>query len=134
MEDEIISRLKFIGTVKKNEKISVKNLKIQKDDLFTQITRTFVGHESRERTLNFITTTLNISYNLFNNEINSRVKGLILQDLEHAKAGILNIRQTYMVDSMFICRLDSVIQQLNIFLEINGISIKNMAMEHEKLL
>lgn len=116
MNDDIISKLKFIGSVKRGEKISVKNLYIQRNNIFTQIHRTFFGREDRESTLNFITTILESSYNLYLRENDTVLKTLIFDDMKKARDGIINLTQTYAVDNMYVCRLLSTLQKLDIFL------------------
>jgi hypothetical protein len=99
--------------------VSIKNLVVQKNNILTQLHRTFIGHESRECTLSFITATLDSAYSIFNSERDLKLQNFIISDIVTAKIGIDNLRQTYALDNMFVCRLDSTIQKLNMFLDIN---------------
>ena len=52
--DQLISRLKFLSKINKNEKIDTKNLVVQPaDTYYTSLTRTY-KQDSRNNTLSFI--------------------------------------------------------------------------------
>jgi hypothetical protein len=116
MNDDIISKLKFIGTIRKGEKISVKNLYIQKNNIFTQLHRTFLGREDREATLNFIITILEATYALYLAELDTAIKKYMIIDIKNARDGIINLTQTYAIDNMYTCRLNFILQKLDVFL------------------
>ena len=64
---EIISRLKFIGMLKKGEKINTKQMYVQQEGIATTISRTFWAQDNRINTINFIHETIKFSFELLNN-------------------------------------------------------------------
>ena len=73
---EIISKLKFIGKIQIGEKIDLKNMHLQSDGLYTQITRT-INQENRTKTLVFIQDTISKAFEIikcYENSIKSADK------------------------------------------------------------
>ena len=65
---EIITRLKFIATFQPGEKINTSMLHIESNSLITSIRRTLNG-ESRNTTLQFISNTIDRSFEIIHFEI-----------------------------------------------------------------
>ena len=116
---EIISRLKFIGRVKKGEKINVKHMYVQPDSITTKITRTFFTHDNRNNTVSFLLNTLSNGFQIINLYLNSkrlseRHQSIhILNDIKNTKLGIQNLKVTYCEDTMFCCTLDTLLQDID---------------------
>ena len=53
-EDDNISKLKFIGKLKKGDKINIKYMVVQQNNLITKLNRTLYNVDNRTNTLNFI--------------------------------------------------------------------------------
>ena len=57
-EDDNISKLKFIGKLKKGDKINIKYMVVQQNNLITKLNRTLYNVDNRTNTLNFISDTV----------------------------------------------------------------------------
>jgi len=138
--EEILSRLKFLGYIQKEEKIDIKSVSRQPNNFFTKIQRT-IFPDNRINTLNFIKEIIVktfeiLKYNFgigFNNEtIKIQCKNIIL-DLIRAKQGIENLKKTYNGDTKFCCDIDIILE--NISTEILNLKITNPELfeirEHE---
>ena len=133
-ENEVISRLKFIGKIQQGDKINVKYMYIQPDTFFTKLSRTILNQDSRSNTLNFLRTTITTSFNLINKyndlEKNDEYDKIILnqkcdnitEDLKKSMSGLICIKDTYLQDVKFICDIDTLLQDIN--LKISEIDIK----------
>jgi hypothetical protein len=124
-EEDNISRLKFIGKIKKGEKINVKDMAVQPNNMYTKIHRSLVIVDNRNNTLSFILDTIKKSFeellghlqksqdNLFDLNISTNM----IQDLENSKTGLNNLKDTYLDDLMFCCKIDTIIQDIDARLE-----------------
>lgn len=113
----VISKLKFIGDIKKDQKINIKNVSMQPNNYTTSIVRTFI-RDSRQKTLNFIQDVIDQTFQIIvfykNEDGKDNRKFLnILSDLEKSKRGLENLKATYSQDSKFKCDLDVVMEQID---------------------
>jgi hypothetical protein len=117
--DEIITNLKIIGLIQKNDKLSISSghLKIDKEDNLQGLRRWF-KRDSREQTIIFIK---NIMKNLndlmtrldiFTKEESCWIIKRILCELENVELGIKNLKITYNDDSFVIVNLDNILAKL----------------------
>ncbi len=117
-DDDILSKLKFIGKIQKGEKINIRNISIQPDGLYTSLIRSFITLDNRKNTLNFIRNTITRSFQLLHLYINSGTtasKNLcsnLISDIQKSKSGINNLKITYSSDVMLCCQLDTIIQEI----------------------
>jgi len=122
-DDDILSKLKFIGKIKKEEKICVKNMTVQQNNIFTKLSRSFIIVDSRENTLNFLSHTIKRSFELLSLHMTGKTlfdKSMtehIMIDLENSKQGLSNLKSTYVNDLMFCCKIDTLIQEIDARLE-----------------
>lgn len=113
--EEIISRLKFIGHIQKDEKIDVRHVSRQQNNLITKIYRSIVYPDNRTNSLKFIRDVINRSFEIIENFI---IKGdiitckVIFSDLLRAKNGMFNLKYTYNEDTKFCCDLDVLIENV----------------------
>lgn len=120
--NEIISRLKFISKIKTGEKINVRCLTVQPDDISTSFSRTFYNKDNRQNTLAFIQNTVERSFELINYYHKSEklsdqlLRNCIIDDLQSSKTGIQNLRETYSHDVKFGCDLDTIVQHIDAIL------------------
>jgi len=130
-EQEVISDLKFISMIKKNEKINTKFMYVQKDGLLTRISRTFINPDNRYNTLTFLQRTINNTFRILDaydkNDLDHS-KHLkykkIIRDLMSARIGLQNIQETYETDLKFKCDVTTLIESIennysNVFKETN---------------
>jgi hypothetical protein len=112
---EIKSRLKFISNVNVGDKINVKFMIIQKDSVYTKLSRTLY-YENRQNTLIFLKDTIHRAFEIINMDPPQMSKeynvDMMKIDLLHCKVGIENLKQTYLDDVKFRCDLDTVIQEI----------------------
>ena len=115
---EIISRLKFIGKLKKGEKINTKQMYVQQEGLATTLSRTFWAQDNRINTINFIHETIKFSFELLNNydrsesTPNKELAKHIVSDLRQVNQGLDNLKQTYILDNKFCCDIDTLIEDI----------------------
>lgn len=127
INDDIIPKLKFISKLNKGDKINVKSMSIQPNNFYNKINRSFFNIDDRTNTLIFIQTTLKKGFELFLqhvsslNPFDSILCSNILNDLSNTKVGLLNLKETYIDDIMFICKIDAMIEETDAKLaEINS--------------
>lgn len=115
--DDIIPKLKFISRLNKGDKINVKNMYIQPNNFINRIIRSFVHVDDRTNTLMFVSHTVKKSFDLFLNHIDSPnpfdiiLCQNIISDLKNAKNGLINLKETYTSDIMFICKIDALLEE-----------------------
>ena len=115
---DVLSKLKFISKIRKGEKINVKYMFIQPDNITTKISRTLYNVDNRMNTLNFIENTIQRCFEIIILHSNSerqydvQLRENIIIDLQEAKIGLLNIKETYIDDIMFRCKIDTFIQDI----------------------
>ena len=116
IRDNII-KLKLIGTFKPNEKIDVKNLRIEQNTIFTPIKRMIYG-ESRTTTFDFLNHTIEKTYEIINIFIRSDKLSEkifcknILNDLVACISGLKNIQRTYNEDNLFYSNVQYLIENI----------------------
>jgi hypothetical protein len=114
---DTIIKLKFIGTFQSNEKIDVRNLRVEQNTIFTPIKRMFYG-ESRNTTFDFLNTTIEKSFNIINSFIRTDKLSEkifcknILNDLVNCISGLKNIQRTYTDDKLFFCNVQTLIESI----------------------
>jgi hypothetical protein len=115
---ETISRLKFIGKLKKGEKVNTKQMYVQQEGLATTLSRTFWVQDNRINTINFIHETIKFSFELLNNydrsesTPNKELAKHIVSDLRQVNQGLDNLKQTYILDNKFCCDIDTLIEDI----------------------
>ena len=115
-DKEVISRLKFIGRIKKNEKINTQHMYVQPCGILTTIRRTILQQDNRNNTMNFIQKTVEDSFILlakYRNEENFILSGHVIDDLLTAKMGLEALKETYMQDLKFCCDIDTLLQLIS---------------------
>ena len=129
---DVISRLKFISTIKPEEKIDVSTLSIQNIGILGRLYRTFFARsESRQATLDFIRYTLGDAFELAAvylrdqeprertmydpspHTFNMKISEILINSLIAAKTGIESLKETYRDDRMFVSRVGTLIDTLD---------------------
>ena len=116
-DEDVIPRLKFISRLKKGDKINVKNLYIQPNNFYNRIDRSFFNIDDRSNTLLFVQNTVKKGFDLFYQHIsNSNPYDKILcinllSDIRNTRIGLLNLKETYIEDVMFVCKIDALIEE-----------------------
>ncbi len=118
LDNDVISKLKFIGKIQKGDKINVKNMNVQSDGLLTRFTRGFIYFDNRQNTLTFIHNTVKKSFEIISHHLNSKhtfdkiIFENMVKDLKDSVKGMENLKETYMNDIMFCCKLDTLIEEI----------------------
>jgi len=116
---EIISRLKFIGQLKKGEKINTRHMYVQPDGISTTFSRTFMYQDNRGNALNFCQDTITRSFELLisfersDNHCDKVLFSHLLTDLQQSTVGLNNLKFTYITDTKFCCDMDTLLQSIN---------------------
>lgn len=114
--EETISRLKFIGMIKKEEKINVRHVNIQPNTVYTKISRAILYPDNRNNTLKFIKDVILRAFEIiehYNFQGNILLSRGIVADLLKTKQGILNLKYTYADDTKFCCDMDVMIETIS---------------------
>jgi hypothetical protein len=124
--NKIISDLKFLTSIKQNDKINTRSLYLQTDGILTSIMRT-LSFDNRHNTLIFIRDTVNSAFQLLSYYEDSQKKSdvamcnNIIHDLIKSKIGLNNLISTYTYDTNFVCNVQTVIQTIDTkMLDIKG--------------
>jgi hypothetical protein len=119
-----ISKLKFIGKIKKGEKIDTTKIFIQPKSMFTQFVRSWFN-DKREYSENFIVDTIKKSFDELIKHLNKSQESIfdlnmarnIMTDLENCNEGLNNLKHTYSSDLLFCCKIDTYLQDIEARLE-----------------
>ena len=120
----VLTKLKFIGTIKPKEKLDVKHLTIQRDTYWNAFWR-MVNQESWENTVEFFDSTYNDAFQNLNVLISRPNKTptdlvicqSIIRDIRASLTGIKHAQVTYWYDRLIICRLQTLIDMTTFNLE-----------------
>ena len=117
---DVISRLKFISTIKPGEKIDVASLSVQADTVLGRLYRTVLARgESRTATLEFVRQTLGEAFELaqaqavHEDAYVRRLGAMVFTAIVAAKAGIQGLSETYKDDRMFVSRIETLVGTLD---------------------
>jgi hypothetical protein len=114
----VISGLKFICTIKKNEKINTNNLTVQDNSSWLTSVIRALTIQNRTKTINYLKNIIDRSFEIVDSYLKSgdfqkiKIGKLILGDITACLVGLKNLQSTYESDRMFVCRLDSFIQRI----------------------
>ena len=115
-EKETISKLKFIGRIRKNEKINTQHMYVQPCGFITSIMRSIIYQDNRTNALNFVCKTIaDASYLLkkYDENNNKIAYEHIVIDLRSAKNGLESLKETYISDRKFCCDMDTLLQTID---------------------
>jgi len=139
--DTTITNLKIIAMVKKNGKLCVRKgqLTIEPDD-HIQMLRRWYNRDSRELTMMHIRNTINnaikVSKGLIDNQIETELREWTLnklyQEMLNSQNGLINLKTTYIADSICVASLDVLIDRLTANCESLGKVLKNKSYEDKK--
>ena len=104
---ELLSNLKFLSMIQKDQKINVRDMFIQENNWTTSISRTVYKVDNRKNTLHFIQNLISTSFstckslsNLDNKSSYTMLQSL-LKGLLNSRSGIENLKYTYKEDIHF---------------------------------
>ncbi len=114
---EIMTRIKFIGTIQSGEKLDIRNMKIESNTLITPIKRLFYG-EGRDTTYSFLYNTIERGFAIMhqaaaNENLSDKMMCVnMMKDMDKAIVGLRNMQHTYKDDKMFVCNLETLIEAI----------------------
>lgn len=114
--EEIISRLKFIGYIQKDEKIDTRSVSRQPNHWGTTIYRSFISPDDRNKTLRFLRQVIGRSFEILQQYIEKNLQheaSSVLCDLRSSCSGLANLKHTYSQDTKFCCDIDVMLQRIN---------------------
>ena len=117
---ETISKLKLIGKLQNGDKLNTKYVFIQKDGFLTRLSRWLYWQDNRQNTINFVRNTIYSTFTLIATlkKSNKRYDNLILlniiEDLECAKLGMVNLKNTYADDIKFCCDIETLVEAVQV--------------------
>jgi hypothetical protein len=115
---EISSRVKFIAKIQRGEKVDTRHMLVHADSLYNQICRTIFSTPDRNCTYQFVETTIKLCFEIItvhrqSHKIEDRcIVFNLVNDLRAAVKGINNLKDTYIEDRMFCCKLDTLIEEI----------------------
>jgi len=115
---ETITQLKFIGLFQPGEKINIRNMAIEPNNIFTPILRRIYG-EGRDSTLAFLSNTIDRTFEIIQFQVvSSRMSDQLqaqntVTDLIKAIIGLKNLQKTYRDDKLYFCELESLIETIH---------------------
>ena len=124
---DVMTKVKFIASIRKDEKINVKHMTVQLNSLWTTLSRIF-HQENRMHTLNFLVTTIQRAFDLLRTGLmhhaataQSQADAFQLRDalsptfcrhlaadLRACVPALANLRYTYEHDRIFACSLHTL--------------------------
>ena len=117
---ETISKLKLIGKLQNGDKLNTKYVFIQKDGFLTRLSRYFYYQDNRQNTINFVRNTIYSTFTLIitlkksNKQYDNLILLNIIEDLECAKQGMVNLKNTYADDLKFICDIETLLESVEV--------------------
>ena len=119
---QVLTRLKFIGTIQAHEKIDSRSLKIESTNIFTPLKRMFFTGDSRESTLHFFSNTIDRSFEIISAYIHSSKVSEqifcsnIIQDLISSVRGLQSMQKTYADDKLIVSEINVLIESIQAFI------------------
>lgn len=113
--EEIVSRLKFLGHIQKDEKINVRYVNRQVNNWQTSISRSFLYTDNRGNTLKFVRDVISRTFDIIEQYIrknNGHAAKSLVVDLVKSQQGLINLKHTYSEDTKFCCDIDVLIERI----------------------
>jgi len=117
---EVISKLKLIGKLQNGEKLNTKYIFIQKDSFLTRLSRWLYWQDNRQNTINFVRNTIYSTFSMIitlkksNKSYDNLIILNIIEDLESAKQGMVNLKNTYADDVKFCCDIETLLEAVEV--------------------
>ena len=111
--EEVLSKLKFIGYIQKDEKLNVRYMTKHPNNWHTALTRTLIYPDNRVNALKFVRRVIHRSFEIVEHFIrieNKHTSRRIILDLIRSQTGLLNMKYTYGDDTKFCCDMDVLIE------------------------
>lgn len=113
-QQDIISKIKFLGRLKKGDKIHTRHMYVQPAGIVTMLSRTFISQDNRANALHFAQDAIYRAFDLlsaYESSNESRMGKNLVTDIEKSIHGLENLKSTYIEDTKFYCDMDTLIEQ-----------------------
>lgn len=112
--EETLARLKFIGHIQKDEKIDTRHTCRQPKSYLTTVIRMY-NDDNRYNTLKWIKDVITRSFQIVEHYVltDEPIKARsMIADMDRAKQGIVNLKDTYVADTKICCDFDVIIEHI----------------------
>lgn len=117
--ETISSKLKFVSMLQPGQKISVNTQAIQENTYWTSMVRSLTG-ENRIKVYKYISDVMQDSFSILDslsnssNEYDIQICKNLITDLILLKPGLNNLQKTYDLDKMYVSKIATLIQNLEV--------------------
>ncbi len=112
---DIISKLKFLSFVQKNQKINTRKVEIYNNNWYDVVYRSVIHPENRSDTIHFVNHIIESGINLYERSSEQR-KVVLLDCIHNTKAGLESLHYTYRTDPYMKARLEAIQIRIELFM------------------
>lgn len=130
---ELLAHLKFISRIERGKQINVSEKVMQNPSLLTSFIRTFIRPDNKNNSRIFIENTVRQCISILkacavSQNVEDRYRCVdIIRDIAACRNhGIVNIKYTYKDHAMFVCHIDTLLQEIDA-------SLSSLKSEHPDL-
>lgn len=116
---QVLTRLKFMGSLSPHEKIDSRSLKIESTSFLTPLKRWLFTGDSRETAVYFFSSTIDRAFEIVSAHIHSKnvseqiFCANIIQDLFNSVKGLRAAQKTYADDKLIVCELEVLVETVS---------------------
>lgn len=114
--EEILSKLKFIGFIEKDEKLNIRYMTKHPNNWQTAVTRSLLYPDNRSNALKFVRDVISRSFEIIDKYLrrqNIPACRAVIADLIRSQQGLQNLKYTYSDDTKFCCDIDVLIERVS---------------------
>ena len=111
---DIISKLKFLSFVQKNQKINTRKVEIYNNNWYDVVYRTIIHPENRSDTIHFVNHIIESGINLYERS-SDPTRTVLLECIHQTKTGLDNLIYTYRTDPYMKARLEAIQIRIALF-------------------
>jgi len=112
---DIISKLKFLSFVQKNQKINTRKVEIYNNNWYDVVYRTIIHPENRSDTVHFVNNIIESGISLYERS-SEPTRAVLLDCIQSTKAGLDNLNYTYRTDPYMKARLEAIQVRIELFM------------------
>jgi len=117
---DIISKLKFLSFVQKNQKVNTRKVEIYNNNWYDVVYRTVIHPENRSDTVHFVNNIIESGINLYERS-SEPTRTVLLECILSTKTGLENLNYTYRTDPYMKARLEAIQIRIELFVaEVNA--------------
>lgn len=112
---DIISKLRFLSFIKRNQKINTRRTDIYDNRWYDFLIRNLVAPENRYDTIRFVSTVIEEGIQSRDEETDPDLQNVLFHCVLEAVAGIENLKYTYNEDPYVKAQFDAILIQIQLF-------------------